>query len=293
MEKGWIKLNREIENHWIFQDEKKLKWWLLLLIKVNHKDQKFMFGNKLHIIKRGQSAYSLRTWAQILNTTAKTVSSFFRMLENDNMIEVTSIQPSKQSGIHANTLITIVNYEKYQSNNVDEETTITTTSKQQLPQQVNNDDHLLKNVKNEKNEKNEKNVVLRTAVTDEIQVEIQNTIQNTLWNKLIEEYPKNTYIGKARELFLSLSIDKMDLIVAAAEQLNKNFNKSYPNRNDRLKLVKYIPTLFNYINDLRYFDDQQSLIPRGDELKKNNTSMNTEYQKTDLSVEELRKKWEK
>jgi len=44
---------------------------------------------------------------------------------------------------------------------------------------------------------------------------------------------------------------------------------------------------------LRYFDDQQSLIPRGDELKKNNTSMNTEYQKTDLSVEELRKKWEK
>jgi hypothetical protein len=290
MEKGWIKLNREIENHWIFQDEKKLKWWLLLLIKVNHKDQKFMFGNKLHIIKRGQSAYSLRTWAQILNTTAKTVSSFFRMLENDNMIEVTSIQPSKQSGIYANTLITIVNYEKYQSNNVDEETTITTKSKQQLPQQVNNDDHLLKNVKNVKNEKN---VVLRTAVTDEIQVEIQNTIQNTLWNKLIEEYPKNTYIGKARELFLSLSIDKMDLIVAAAEQLNKNFNKSYPNRNDRLKLVKYIPTLFNYINDLRYFDDQQSLIPRGDELKKNNTSMNTEYQKTDLSVEELRKKWEK
>jgi DNA-binding transcriptional regulator YhcF (GntR family) len=293
MEKGWIKLNREIENHWIFQDEKKLKWWLLLLIKVNHKDQKFMFGNRLHVIKRGQSAYSLRTWAQILNTTPKTVSSFFAMLENDNMIEVTSIQPGKQSGIHANTLITIVNYEKYQSKNDVEETTTTTTSKQELPQQVNNNDHLYKNVKNEKNEKNVKNAVLHTPATDEIQVEIETSILNTLWNKLIEEYPKNTYMGKARELFSNLPMDKMQQIVDAAAQLNKEFNKSYPNRNDRLKLVKYIPSLFNYINDLRYFDDQKSLIPRGDELKKNNTSMNTEYQKTDLSVDELRKKWEK
>lgn len=289
MEKGWIKLNREIENHWIFQDEKKLKWWLLLLIKVNHKDQKFMFGNRLHVIKRGQSAYSLRTWAEILNTTPKTVSSFFAMLENDNMIEVTSIQPGKQSGIHANTLITIVNYEKYQSKNDVEETTTTTTSKQELPQQVNNNDHLYKNVKNEKNEKNVKNAVLHTPATDEI----ETSILNTLWNKLIEEYPKNTYMGKARELFSNLPMDKMQQIVDAAAQLNKEFNKTYPNRNDRLKLVKYIPSLFNYINDLRYFDDQKSLIPRGDELKKNNTSMNTEYQKTDLSVDELRKKWEK
>lgn len=104
---GWIRLHRSIQEHWVFQDEKKLKWWLTLLLEVNYQDKKVAIGNELFDCKRGESIRSLRSWAKVFNTTPDTVRHFFKMLQKDNMIKVESIGVS--------THLKICNYDTYQS----------------------------------------------------------------------------------------------------------------------------------------------------------------------------------
>lgn len=104
---GWIRLHRSLKDHWIFQDEKKLKWWLTLLLEVNYQDRKVVIGNKLCECKRGESIRSLRSWGKELNTTPETVRHFFKLLQKDNMITVESIGVS--------THLKVCNYDAYQS----------------------------------------------------------------------------------------------------------------------------------------------------------------------------------
>jgi hypothetical protein len=108
--KGFIKIERKLSEHWIFQDAEKLKWWLILLLEVNYLPGKVMIGNNLIQIDKGQSAKSLRSWAKILNTGTKSVVSFFDLLESDKMLKRETVGKGKQS----TTLITIENYEHYQ-----------------------------------------------------------------------------------------------------------------------------------------------------------------------------------
>jgi hypothetical protein len=121
MAKGWIKLHREIQNHWIYDDPLKFQWWVTMLLQVNFTDKKTLIGGNLYEVKKGQSAYSLRSWATILKTSTKSLSKFLDLLESDGMIERKIIGKGKQS----TTLININNYDKYQG---DEETLSNTLS---------------------------------------------------------------------------------------------------------------------------------------------------------------------
>ncbi|EAC3914326.1 DNA replication protein DnaD, partial [Listeria monocytogenes] len=38
MSSGWIKIYRSLQEHWIWENEKYLKWWLDLLLLANHQD---------------------------------------------------------------------------------------------------------------------------------------------------------------------------------------------------------------------------------------------------------------
>jgi DNA-binding transcriptional regulator YhcF (GntR family) len=125
---GWIRLHRSIQEHWVFQDEKKLKWWLTLLLEVNYQDKKVPIGNVLFDCKRGESIRSLRSWAKVFNTTPDTVRHFFKMLQKDNMITIESIGVS--------THLRISNYDTYQSdldtNKTATDTAVDTKSKRTL-----------------------------------------------------------------------------------------------------------------------------------------------------------------
>ena len=107
---GWIKIHRKLKDHWIWSDPIKFQWWLIMLLEVNHKSNKINLGFTIFEIKRGQSAKSLRTWADLFNSNTKTVAMFFSMLESDRMITKEIIGKGKQS----TTLINISNYECYQ-----------------------------------------------------------------------------------------------------------------------------------------------------------------------------------
>lgn len=103
---GWIKIHRKIKDHWLWNSDHRLKWWIDILLTVNHADTKVLIKGKLIECKRGQSIRSLETWAKDWNVTKKTVKEYFELLQKDSMLVYESIKIS--------TRITVCNYEDYQ-----------------------------------------------------------------------------------------------------------------------------------------------------------------------------------
>lgn len=105
---GWIKIYRDIQEHWIWQDANKLKWWLDIILMANHKDNKFLLGNELFEVKRGEFHTSELKLAERWNVSKKSVRSFLELLERDHMVE---LNKSKKG-----TTIKVSNYNDYQAN---------------------------------------------------------------------------------------------------------------------------------------------------------------------------------
>ena len=108
---GWIRISREVKEHWVYKNPDMFRAWVTILITSNFKDGKMVLGKKDYTIKRGQSSMSLRSWANELDMGVKAVTTLFDMLEQEEMIKRKTIGKGKQS----TTLITIINYGKYQS----------------------------------------------------------------------------------------------------------------------------------------------------------------------------------
>lgn len=111
---GWIKINRDLSNHWIWQNSDYLKWWLDMLIEVNHTPSKVNIKNIIYECNRGEKLYSLDTWAKRWNTNKSKVRRFFELLQDEGMISVKSETQT--------TRVTICNYDTYQSSDDNIET---------------------------------------------------------------------------------------------------------------------------------------------------------------------------
>ena len=161
---GWIKIYRDIQEHWIWQDSNKLKWWLDIILMANHKDNKFLLGNELFEVKRGEFHTSELKLAERWGVSKNTIRKFLELLESDQMIEM---KKSKKG-----TTIKINNYNAYQDVFETEKTIKKPYSEPQKDHSVNHKetierpctepqkDHNVNTNKNEKNDKeckNEKN----------------------------------------------------------------------------------------------------------------------------------------
>lgn len=104
---GWIKVHKQLQDHWIWQDPIKLRWWLDILLTVNFKDAKVNVGFELYECKRGQSIHSLKWWAERWRVSKDSARNFLKLLEKDGMILHESLSKS--------TRITVCNYDTYQS----------------------------------------------------------------------------------------------------------------------------------------------------------------------------------
>ncbi|CPA94400.1 DnaD domain protein [Staphylococcus aureus] len=157
---GWISIDRSIQNHWLFKEKRtfsKFEAWIYLLMEANHSKAKVPIGNQIVTVERGQRLTSILTLSDLFNWSRFKVKTFLDLLESDGMLEVKTT--SKY------TLITIVNYDFYQSeqgrnqhqNNIkptskQHQSNINPTSKQHQTNTNNNDnkDNNEKNVNNEK-----------------------------------------------------------------------------------------------------------------------------------------------
>lgn len=113
---GWIKLYRSIRTHWLWENgnERYAKWWMDILLMVNHEPKKIPFNGKLKLIERGEKQTSVVKLAAHWNVDRRTVSKFLDLLAADEMITVSK---SRQTG----TTLKVLNYGVYQDKNSDNE----------------------------------------------------------------------------------------------------------------------------------------------------------------------------
>lgn len=144
MAQGWISLNRELMNHWVWDCEFSAgQAWVDLLLYANHSQVKLMIKGQLIEVNRGQQARSELTLSKAWKWSRNKVRRFLKNLEKDGMIEI-------KSG-HLTTVITICNYDSFQSN----DTAGDTSKGQQSKQQKDNTRYTNNNVNNENNENKE------------------------------------------------------------------------------------------------------------------------------------------
>lgn len=105
---GWIKLHRSLQENDVWKEERfsRGQAWVDLLLMANHSDCEVWFNREKTLVKRGQLLTSATKLAEKWQWDRKTVSSYLKRLELDNM---TTIRTDNRK-----TLITIENYGFYQ-----------------------------------------------------------------------------------------------------------------------------------------------------------------------------------
>lgn len=113
--KGFIKLERSIFEHWIFQDAEKFKAFVDLIQLARWKDEKLIIGNKLITIPRGSYYTSELKLAERWGWSRNKTRDFLKLLESEKMIT--------KKGTSKGTTLTITNYEFYQGEGTTNDTT--------------------------------------------------------------------------------------------------------------------------------------------------------------------------
>lgn len=104
---GWIKISRNITEHWLWDDGEKLKWWLDLLLMAQWEDKKVMYDSHLYTLHRGQMIASISFLTERWKRNRKVIISFLKTLEDESMI-------TRKVMDRQTPLLTICNYDKYQ-----------------------------------------------------------------------------------------------------------------------------------------------------------------------------------
>lgn len=113
---GYIFLYRKIWNNSFFCSDERFdrrSAWLYLLTHANYKEGSFVAGGRIRHVQRGQLFTSIRYLAKVWGWDKDTVTKFLSDAETEKMITRTRTQNG--------TLITIVNFNKYQPSGDSEE----------------------------------------------------------------------------------------------------------------------------------------------------------------------------
>jgi hypothetical protein len=113
---GWIKIHRQLSDHWIWSKPEYLKWWIDILMSANIEPKRVLIKGQLLEVNRGEVIYSYETWANRWKINKSKVLRFLKMLEKDSMIVLKSETIT--------TRITICKYDTYQGERNDSETQV-------------------------------------------------------------------------------------------------------------------------------------------------------------------------
>lgn len=107
MENGWIKLHRRLLDNPMIQKPKYLALWIVLLLKANHQDKKFMWNGNIILIKEGQMVTGRKELSKETNIPESTIEDILGFLERQH--QITQVKNTQYR------VITIVNWVKHQS----------------------------------------------------------------------------------------------------------------------------------------------------------------------------------
>ena len=144
---GWIKLHRKIRENEIWKREffDKRSAWIDLLLRAAHKEEKFLIGNTIIKLKPGEIFTSEKKLAKDWKWSRHKVRNFLTLLAQTDQIGT----PKRTSRY---TLLSIVNWKKYQSDNSEKD-----TKKNNEGTSKGHQRDTYKNVKNDKNVKDKPN----------------------------------------------------------------------------------------------------------------------------------------
>lgn len=135
---GFITLHRKIKDSPIWTDSQAVHLWIHLLLKANHADNQFIQNGNLISVKRGQTVTGRRRLSDETGISESKIQRLLSLFESLQMIE--------QQTNSKNRLISIVNYDLYQSRE-QQMNNKRTASEQQV--NTNNNDNNDNNVNNE------------------------------------------------------------------------------------------------------------------------------------------------
>lgn len=112
---GYIKLYRDIQKHWIWEDKpySRGQAWTDLLFMANYKPSKFPCGDEIIEVDRGSLVTSELKLMERWGWSKTKLRAFLKLLQNDSMI--------LKKTDRKKTIITIVNYSVYQDSETTEE----------------------------------------------------------------------------------------------------------------------------------------------------------------------------
>ena len=159
MAEGWIRLHRQIQEHWLWEGRfDKAHAWVDLLMLANHEDVKTVYKGEIITCKRGDVNRSIKWLAERWGWSRKGVKGFLDTLEKDGMV-TTMVTTNR-------TVITLVNWELYQCDAPKRNTKGNNKSSNEgISEGVSegvsegsNEGNTNNNDNNDKNDKNEKNI---------------------------------------------------------------------------------------------------------------------------------------
>lgn len=114
MSVGYIKLHRSLLDHHLMTNQSYFLVFIQILLRCNHKDTNIIINGKKTLIKRGSFYTSFTKLSEQIGVNRSTIQRAINYLKSDTMIDTIKIGKG--------TLISCVNYEKYQSNRYDSDT---------------------------------------------------------------------------------------------------------------------------------------------------------------------------
>ena len=146
---GWIKLHRQIIDHWIASDLELLGAWTYMLLLANHAPAKIKVGNQIITVERGSFYTSRRKLMTKFGWSRKKLDGTLAALQREQMLDI--------KGGSTGTYVSIINYDSYQTYGSTEEATWEHTRRPLGSIQGGHKGATNKKNKNNNNEKKNKN----------------------------------------------------------------------------------------------------------------------------------------
>ena len=147
---GYFVVYRDIFRHPVFTNILQASLWIYMISSASHQDKTLRFMDTPIFVRRGEMIMPLRVTAKRFGMTYSEMRAYIQRLVRRKMITTrpTQLQPTADHKSRKVTLISLVNYDKYQY--VDNEQPLTT----HLPQQVliNNTNTQVLNIRSSKDD---------------------------------------------------------------------------------------------------------------------------------------------
>lgn len=234
-ETGWISVYRKIQNSFVWTNSDQLKLWLLVLMKVNHESNKFLFNGQEVCLNSGQMVTGRDALGIEFNrgvkhehqVSAVTLWRWIKKFKSEQMLNIKS--NSKYS------VITVINWNQYQQG--EQQLNITRSSHDHhlfTNNNDNNDNNVNKEYKSKKStptyDDQSPYLILAKELFEEIRKNNPETKKPNLQNwanvmRLMVERDKRTTKKISNMIKWSQNDDFWSGVVLSASSLRKDYDK--------------------------------------------------------------------